>query len=126
LKHTPALKTHLGLGCSEAVSAGFSSIEPEHFWEALTKAEYADNAGATERLERLGLLEHRRELVLVPSLLSEFGVDPSLLRRKLRLRMGQGPHIPLPGSTLHRSPRCRGVFERSKVIAAEWSRETWG
>ncbi len=100
---------------SEALSGGFETITPRHFWIALGKAVDLDvTAFLKNAKEEIKQLEPfiERELSTVRQVLAEAGLPPQKFRRSLRASLGRGDHSngQLP---IHRSQGVRTAFGRA-------------
>jgi len=99
----------------EALSGGFETILPMHFWIALGKAVDLDVTAflknADDEVKRLEPFIER-ELETVRRVLSEAGIPAQKFRRSLRSSLGRGEHSngQLP---IHRGQSVRTAFRRA-------------
>lgn len=117
---SPVVKLAWEFACVETTAAKMEFIEPEHFLAAMTKLGQLSTEEAAEavRAEGLDPWAMRPEMELAGNVLEEAGVEPDAVRYALRDRLGQGRYEHRRGATMHRSERCRRLFDRAESMAA--------
>src|SRR5208283_4749778 len=105
MENSPTVDLVWQLACVETTAAKLQFIEPEHFLAALTKLKQFCTDEGIEKLHAEGFdaSAMRWELALVAEVLTKVGIEPDVLRRELRARLGNGTHERAKGATLHRS-----------------------
>ena len=121
MKRSQAVDLIWHIAVQEAVAARSHFIEPEHFFEALTKGKDFARDNVVKDLMARGVdvrtLSH--ELRMVPGLLEKAGANPTELRRSMRAFLGNGTHDHKPGELMHRSDRARTLFSVAGKIAGD-------
>lgn len=119
MKLSAALTVIWKLAMHEAVTAAFREIEPEHFLAAVLK--FSELPAITDIQDPGGAEVARQvaaEIAAVRRELARRNLDGTVLRRRLRARLGKGVH-PLMGETPHRSAASRALFAQAAQRAAE-------
>jgi ATP-dependent Clp protease ATP-binding subunit ClpC len=101
------------ISAQEAAAGEYSLIEAEHLLMGILSLE---KIGAVNDLDLLAQETLHEETVAVEEVLGAFGLDPTSLRHSVRQRLGKG-NGRSPEKTVHRSPACRQVFQRSGELA---------
>ena len=94
------------VAAQEAAAAQFEFIEPEHILIGICSLEKLDES-KIDPAEKVGLLAEKAAIELRLN-----GVDPTQVRRSLRMELGDG-HYARTEKTVHRSPACKQVFEHA-------------
>jgi len=117
---SPGTELVWSLAAREAVLTEMAEVEPEHFFCALLKFTELSADELTGLLETPSsqLVDAlRSEQAKVVELLAARRIDSRQARRGLRQALGKGGAAP-KGSTVHRSPGGRKLFERAARQAA--------
>ena len=123
MKNSFAMEIIWKLAVLEAMAAQREFIEPEHFWEGLTKGREFCKAGALKVAKERGLNTPAivEELSMAPELLEKAKIDPTAFRRQLRAMLGTGAHQHSKGAVIHRSAAMREIFTQADMIATSLS-----
>lgn len=121
MKHSHAIDLLWHVALKEAVAARSHSIEPEHFFEALTKGKdfCLDDVLREIQVHGIDVTILSGELRLVPEVLEKAGVNPAELRRSMRATLGTGVDECCQGEIVHRSARTRALFANAEKVALE-------
>jgi ATP-dependent Clp protease ATP-binding subunit ClpC len=111
------------LAVQEAVAAQHEFIEPAHILEGLTKGRDFCKASALKEAKERGMDTPALvdELSMVPEILDGAKIDPTVLRRSIRVLLGTGSHPHEKGAVVHRSEATREVFAAAEKIAGSLS-----
>ncbi len=119
MKLSAALTVIWKLAMHEAVTAAFREIEPEHFLVAVLK--FSELPAITDIQDPGGAEVARQlatEIAAVRQELARRNLDGTVLRRRLRARLGKGVHRSM-GETPHRSAASRALFAQAAQRAME-------
>ena len=121
MKHSHVINLLWRVALQEAVAARSQFIEPEHFFEALTKGGDFCREDVLKELLARGLDANAlaAELRFVPELLESEGINSTQLRRRMRALLGTGTYEHTPGAVMHRSARARDVFKSAEYVATK-------
>ncbi|MDD2455432.1 MAG: ATP-dependent Clp protease ATP-binding subunit, partial [Kiritimatiellae bacterium] len=121
MKRNNAIDLLWHVALREAVAARSEFIEPDHFFEALTKGDVFCRADVLKELRPLGINADAlaRDLRFVPDILVSAGIKPTQLRRDMRAHLGNGVHEHAQGDVVHRSERARAMLAAAARIADE-------
>ena len=121
MKHTPAMMLVWRIAVTEAEHTGQEFIEPEHLVQAMTRGESVND----DKLLALGIADKdvRQEMIaelqVVPQALAPQQVNPVIVRRALRAKLGKGAYQRKEGETMHRSSASRRAFDAAGIIAKD-------
>lgn len=119
MKRSMAVDLIWRLAVAEAVAGKHEFVEPEHFFQALTRGKDLHNTEALAELRKRGVDVDGllNELSVGPAALEYAGMKPAELRRAMRKLMGEGTHTHEPGAVVHRSQQTRALFEAAEKTA---------
>ena len=119
MKNSYAMDIIWRLALLEALAAKHEFIEPEHFWEGLTKGREFCKASALKVAKEQGLDTPAivDELSMAPEILEKANIDPTAFRRQLRAMLGTGTHQHAKGAVIHRSAASLEAFAAAEKIA---------
>lgn len=119
MKNSYAMDIIWRLALLEALAAKHEFIEPEHFWEGLTKGREFCKASALKVAKEQGLDTPAivDELSMAPEILEKANIDPTAFRRQLRAMLGTGTHQHVKGAVIHRSAATLEAFAAAEKIA---------
>jgi Clp amino terminal domain, pathogenicity island component len=108
------------IAAGEAAEARYELIEPEHLFIGLCSLEKILQAVELGQLiaPKEVIMALRPEWKVLVELFTKFHLNPTVLRRELRKRMGPGNYQG-NDKTIHRSPQSRQAFERTQQLAQE-------
>ena len=106
------------IAAGESAAAGHQYIEKEHVMMGICSlAKVLSPAGGVELNGRARAVL-QAEWSTVEDALNGFELDPTLLRRQLRTRLGRGTYRHSEG-VVHRSEACKRVFQRAGELAQD-------
>ena len=117
---TPAAEAAWSVAAAEAGSAGHPRIERAHLLVGLLSLEKLVDSPRGRELPAEVLEGLREERARLHDLLQRAGLEPRVLRRALRERLGRGRGVP-PGGVLSRSDSCKAAFQRAAELAGPGS-----
>jgi ATP-dependent Clp protease ATP-binding subunit ClpC len=110
------------LAAVEADIGGHELIEPEHLFIGICKLEDIATPSCLRKLQlgQTEIADATSEIEGLMRLLKQFNLDPVMLRRTLRSRIGKGLSRKESNSerTKHRSPRSRAIFDFANRLAS--------
>lgn len=123
MKNSFAMEIIWKLAVLEAAAARHEFIEPEHFWEGLTKGREFCKASFLRVAKERGLNTPAivDELSMAPEILENAKIDPTAFRRQLRAMLGTGTHPHAKGGVIHRSAAAREAFAEADKVATSLS-----
>ena len=116
MTHSPALSVVLYLAQRETLASRFPQIQPLHLLLGILKfadLDLKEALGSDPPLLQQQVLEEQRA---IQSDLIVQNLQPTLLRRALRNRLGRGSGRPADG-VLHRSPQTKALFSQAEDLA---------
>ena len=121
MKHSMAVDVVWRMAVQEAVASRHEAVEPEHFFEALTKGKEFPGSKSVDELRARGIDVEAlsSELRSAPEALERGGVNPREVRRLVRDLLGTGTHEHSPGELVHRSERTRKLFQMAAEVAGK-------
>ena len=112
---SPAANFAWQVAAQEAAAAKFEFIEPEHILIGICSLEKLVVPADETQLDSRSREEVIAENDAIKDILRDLGLDPTQLRRSLRRELGKG-HYARTEQTVHRSPACKQVFERTAKL----------
>jgi ATP-dependent Clp protease ATP-binding subunit ClpA len=114
------------LAIAEAVAGKHEFVEPEHFFQALTRGKDMHNAEALAELRGRGVDVDGllNELKVGPAALEYAELKPAELRRAMRKHLGGGTHTHATSAVVHRSQRTRDLFQVAEETATAYGLDT--
>lgn len=119
MKHSMAVDLLWRMAVQEAVASRHEFVEPEHFFEAITKGKGFTGEKTLNALRERGVdvAAVAAELQVAPESLEQAGINPAEIRRLMRTLLGSGDHDHEPGSVVRRSDRTRKLFDEAAKVA---------
>ncbi|MBI2438171.1 MAG: ATP-dependent Clp protease ATP-binding subunit [Lentisphaerae bacterium] len=107
------------MAVQEAAASRHEFVEPEHFFEAITKGKDFTGKKTLNELRERGIDVDvlSNELRVVPKALEQVGINLSEIRRLTRTLLGSGDHDHAPGLVFHRSDCTRKLFDEAAKVA---------
>src|ERR1700737_1226497 len=120
--YSPGVLLAWQIAAAEAAAGTFEFIEPEHILIGLCKVSDGLTPAIAKWLEQhSGNLEQlRNEVGVLEQLFSTFSLDRVKLRRLMRSLIGKGEYVNHERRTVHRSVRCKHLFDRASETAQAW------
>jgi hypothetical protein len=99
----------------EAIAAGWKEIQPGHFVMGILKLSEASPSDilTQQNVDKETLQEITSELDRINQFFKKKNIDTTMLRRKVRTKLGNGNEI-YTGGVIHRSETCKLLFTKTE------------